>query len=229
MGNLKGNILLKKLYLLLFCFVTACSLARPDVSILESPQCELPCWNGIIPGETSYPDALEIVTGLDGLDPEKTNILNAPWQIFNKRIWFYLYTDSSLAKVQTDGAVYFIDDKVAALFLQRNIGKTFGEMVEMVGEPETIISMPFVTGSTVVMAVIPSKGVMFEFYAKSDELQPETEIDNIMVFDITHYEDLLNTAMFSLGHYDANETREIMYPWKGYGNIEVLYTPRFPE
>jgi hypothetical protein len=218
---------MKKLPLLLLFVITACSLVAPEISILDNPTCDLPCWNDIAPGKTSQPETLQIIANLEGIDKDKTNVLNAPWLIFNKRIWFYLYTDSSLARVQTDGAVYFIDDKVAALLLQRNIGRTFGEIVELVGEPESIISM-ITVGGDVAIAIVPSKGVVLEFYPKSDKLQAETRIDAMMFFDTSHYEELLDAGMFSLGEYDANETRKIMYPWKGYGSIEELYPPRFP-
>jgi hypothetical protein len=221
---------MKKLFSLLFlCFVVSCSLTGPSISILDDSQCELPCWKGITPGETSHEEALQIVKGLDGIDAESIAVINLPWEIFNKRIWFYLYKDSSLTKEQTDGALYFIDDKVVALLLQRNIVRSFGDMVESVGEPETIISKPFVGGGNVVMAILPSKGIRFEFFAKpSDELQPETEIDNVMFFDTKYYEDLLESGMFSLGEYGASDTRKIMYPWKGYGNLQELYPPRLP-
>lgn len=220
---------MKKLFSLLFlCFVVSCSLTRPRISILDDSQCQLPCWKGITPGETSHSEALRIVNGLDAIDSENIIDTNQPWKIFDQRIWFYLYKNSSLTKVQTDGSIYFVDEKVVALLLQRNIGRTFGEMVEKLGNPEAIISKPFVGGGTVVMAVIPSKGVEYEFYARSDELQADTNIDNVMLFDVNYYEDLLESGMFSLGEYNANETRKIMYPWKGYGSIEKLYPPKLP-
>ena len=214
---------MKKVSVLLFLFlVVSCTSRKPDVSILDNPTCGLPCWNNIVPGETTYSEALQIVSKLDGIDQSKTEDLYAPWKIFSQQIWFYLYTDPSLAKVQTDGAVYFIDDKAAALILQRNVGRTFEEMVKLTGDPETIILMPF-PGGPVFMAVVPSKGVKYEFYSKSKELKPETQIDNVMFFDPSQYEALLDAGMFSLGERDANKTREIMQPWKGYGNIQELY------
>ena len=219
---------MKKLSMFLAILMVACSNVRSSVSILDNPKCELPCWNGITPGQTTQPEVLKIIEGVDGLDAEKTNVLNGPWQIFNKQVWFYLYTDSPLTRVPTDGAVYFIEDKVAALLLQRNIGRSFGDLIDIVGQPESIVSMPFVDGGTVVLAILPTKGVMFEFYAKSDQLQPDTQIDKVMLFDALRYEELLNAKMFSLGHYDANNTRSIMYQWKGYGSIEELYSRRLP-
>jgi hypothetical protein len=189
---------------------------------LDNPQCELPCWNGLTPGETTRSEALQIIEGLDGVDPDKTNDLYSPWKGFSQQIWFYLYTDPSLAKVQTDGAAYFIDNKLAALLLRRNVGRTFADMVELTGEPESIIVMPF-PGGPVVIAIVPSRGVMYEFQAKSDDLKPETHIDDVMFFDPVQFDALMDNGMFSLGEWDAAKTREIMHPWNGYGSIEELY------
>ena len=218
---------MKKAILLILLFITACKSANREISILDESSCSPPCWNSIIPGETSHSEVLQIVKNLNEIDSENVVDTNIPWKIFNKQIWFYLYKNSSQVKVQTDGAVYFLDDKVVALFLQRNIGRTFSEMIEIAGEPEAIISMSF-AGVTVIRAIDSSKGIVFESYVDSDQLHPETRIDNVMFFDTTHYEELLDAEMFSMGSYDAKETKKIMYPWKGYGNIEELYPPRSP-
>ena len=78
------------------------------------------------------------------------------------------------------------------------------------------------------MALAPTKGVKFEFYSKAGELEPETVIDNIMFFNPVHYEKLLDAGMFSMGEFNASDTKKIMYPWKGYGNIDELYPLRLP-
>ena len=218
---------MKKTLLLILLLITACKSLSGQISILDESSCKPPCWNGITPGETSYSEALQIVKRLKEIDAENIVDTKIPWKIFNKQIWFYLYKNSSQTKVQTDGAVYFLNDKVVALLLQRNIGKTFSDMIEIVGEPEAIISMTL-PGGGVIMAIDSSKGIMFEFYAHSDQLQPETEIDNVMFFDTAHYEELLDAAMFSMGSYDAKKTRKIMHLWKGYGNIEELYPLKSP-
>jgi hypothetical protein len=202
-------------------------MLSPDVSILDHPKCELPCWNNIIPGETTYSEALQIVSNLDGIDPGKTEDLGAPWDIFSQQIWFYLYTDGSLAKDQTLGALYFIDNKAAMLLLDDNIGRTFGELVEMTGVPEFIVST-YHPGGDSVIAINPAQGVAFEFKAKRDNLEQDTKIESLMLFDPAHYQNLLETGMFSWSQYNGEETMEVAYPWKGYGSIEELYPLRMP-
>jgi len=219
---------MKRAFLLILLFITACKPTNSKISILKESSCEPPCWNGITPGTTTYSEASQILTKLAGIDSENVVDLNQPWKIFNRYIRFVLYKNSPLTTVQTDGEIYFIDNEVVALLLQRNIGKTFGEMIEIAGKPEMLISMPFNGGGPEFTAIITSSGVMFEFYANSKELRSDTKIDNVIFFDPMYYEELLDIGLFSQGAYNANETKTIIYPWKGYGSIDELYPPRIP-
>lgn len=219
---------MKKISLLLLLLITACFTTKSDFTILDDSKCELPCWNNLIPGATPYEEAIQIIKGLNGVDQKNIVALNQPWKIFNKRISFYLNPESLSSKTSIDGEAYFINDNLTVLKLNRNSGLTFEEMIKRIGEPENIVSMPFHGSVPVIMAINLAKGVEFEFYAISDELQPETKIDSVMFFDPTHYEELLDAEMFSLGEYDANDTKKIMYSWQGYGCIEILYPPKFP-
>ncbi len=220
---------MKKISLLLLLLAVACASKGSGVSILSSSRCELPCWNNITPGRTSQEDALQIIRGLDGVDQKSVVGPNNPYMIFSGKIGFSLYLDPQHKNTPTDGEIYVMNDKVIVLILTRNLNLNFGEMTEKIGEPENIVSIPFHGRNPVVMAIDSEEGVKFEFYAEFDsELQPETNIDTVMFFDPSHYEDLLDIGMFSTGAYSALDTQKIMYPWKGYGRIEELYPPRFP-
>jgi hypothetical protein len=118
---------------------------------------------------------------------------------------------------------------VVALNLKQNLGLTFEGMETRLGQPENIVSIPFNGRNPVVMAINSEEGVKYEFFAKWDgELSAETKIDAVLFFDPIHFEDLLETGMFSTGAYGAADTKRIMYPWNGYGSIEELYPLRFP-
>jgi hypothetical protein len=113
------------------------------------------------------------------------------------------------------------------LLLRQNIGRTFGELVGITGDPEFIVSTYFPGGNSMI-AVNPTKGVAFEFKAKKDNLEQDTRIENLMLFDPAQYQNLLETGMFSWSQYDAEDTMKIAYPWKGYGSIQELYPLRMP-
>jgi hypothetical protein len=214
-------------YLLCLCLVTACVSSNPDDSLIKNSQCEPPCWNGLTPGETTFDDASQIVKELIDIDQAKTAEIEHPWKIFNKQIWFSIVRDDLLAKKRTNGALYFINDRLAAILLQLNVGVTFGEMVELGGEPDVIVSLQH-PEAILVKAILPSRGISFEFYARSDQFSAETKIDNAMFFDPSQYKQLLDAEMFSLGDYGANDTKKMMHPWSGYGSIEELYPLVFP-
>ncbi len=218
---------MKKAFLLILLFITACESANSKVSILKESNCQPPCWNGLTPGETTFDAASQIVKELPDVDQANIAELKHLGEVFNKWIRFYIVRDDLLTKKQTNGALYFINDKLAAVLLQPNVGGTFGEMVEMVGEPETILSLQS-PRAILVKAILPSSGITFEFYAESDQFSAETKIDNVMFFDPLQYEQLLDAEMFSLGDYGANDTKKMMHPWRGYGSVEELYPLVFP-
>lgn len=217
----------KSMVSFLFVFTVACSMLSPKTSILDNPKCELPCWNNIILGETAYPDALQIISDIDGVDPSKTNDQNAPWQIFSQQIWFYLYTDTSFSGAQTDVALYFVDNKAAMMLINRNIERTYAELIEIAGEPKFISSVYHPAGTSII-AINPSKGIAFEFKAKKDTFNQDTQIDILMLFDPAQYQNLLKDGMFSWREYKGEEAVKILYPWKGYGSVDDLYPPTVP-
>ena len=214
-------------YLLYLFLVAACVSSNPDNSLIKNSQCKPPCWNDLMPGETTFDDALQIVKELSDIDQAEIAEIEHPWKIFNKQIWFSIIREELLTTKRTNGALYFINDRLAAVLLQLNVGVTFGEMVEMGGEPDVIVSLQH-PEAILVEAILPSRGISFEFYGRSDQFSAETKIDNVMFFDPLHYEQLLDAEMFSLGDYGADDTKKIMHPWNGYGSVEELYPLVFP-
>jgi len=218
---------MKKLFVVFLLFIVSCSAIGSKTSILDNQKCELPCWNNIIPGETTYSSALQIIQKLDFVDPSKTNDLHGPWKIFSQHIEFVLKTDSSSKNVYIGGVAYCINNKVAMLLLTRNIEKTFSELSEMTSVPEFVVSVPYPNGPSII-AINPSKGVAFGFVARSGDLKPDTRIETVMLFDIAQYQNLLEAGMFSWSEYNGDETMKVVYSWKGYGSVEKLYPVRDP-
>lgn len=218
---------MKRTTLFLLLFLASCSMFGSRASVLDNPTCELPCWNNIIPGVTTYTDALQIIPAIKEIDSNSVEPLGAPWNQYSQQILFHLYPELSNAKVQTDGHLDFMESKVAALTLRRNIHKTFEEMFEITGEPELVIPIPFPQGPSV-MAISPSKGVVYNFLARSGNLKPDTEIETVILFDPKRYQELLNAGLFSWGEWSGEDTLKMAYPWKGYGYVEDLYPIRYP-
>jgi hypothetical protein len=142
------------------------------------------------------------------------------------RIRFSLFLETPGINRETLGLVESLGGKVAELRLMENLNLVFGDVVQRIGEPEYVISAPFIGGGNVFVALYPAKGVSFDIPYTSKEVGAETEIKTITLFDPADYERLLGNRVFSV--YDVEGTKEIMYPWKGYGNIKELYPPRIP-
>lgn len=81
----------KIFFLLLMFFITACLRESLKFSVLVSSKCNLPCWNDIVPGETSQDEALQIIKKFD---QENIMVLDQPWEIFDSRILFSISSDS---------------------------------------------------------------------------------------------------------------------------------------
>lgn len=212
---------MKKLTLLIFLLTVACTSIAPKTSILNDSTCQAPCWNEITPGKTSKDEAIK---NIKNISKNSIDIFSQPWKIFDEHIRFSFEANNALIQ----GEAYFVNKKVNTLILSGEMGLTVGELVSKIGEPESVISMLFDGAGTVLIAIYPSKGVKFEIFAKSENFQQETLIGNLMFFDTGYYQNLLEIGMFSMGTYNANETKKIMYPWDGYGNLDEKYPPRQP-
>lgn len=212
---------MKRISLLILLITFACTSALPRTTILDSSPCQIPCWNEITPGYTTQDKALEITKSISN---RSANLFSQPWKIFEEYVRFSF----DLNDKEIQGEIYFIDKKVNTLVLSGETGLTIGDMVNEIGNPENIVSISFDGGGPILIAIYPQKGVEFEMFARSENLKQEASISNLMFFDITYYESLLENGMFSMGTYDATETKKIMYTWKGYGKIKELYPPRLP-
>src|SRR3990172_586921 len=71
--------------LLSACTASACGMSYPDIvsgeleelvdkSLLTGEPCAPPCWYGITPGTTSETEALDIVNGLEFINPGTINL-----------------------------------------------------------------------------------------------------------------------------------------------------------
>ena len=121
---------------------------------------------------------------------------------------------------------------VSILMLCGELNTTIGEIVEIIGDPEGIISDPNYTGGRSVMLVNPRQGVYYWY--NTDEvprnlefvLTPDIEVKCLASFDPAIYEEILDAGMLSMGHLNAEETLKMMYPWGGYGNLDEKYPLR---
>jgi hypothetical protein len=223
---------MKKLYLLsLLLILVACSNMEDQKSILNSSDCAFPCWNGIVAGETTEAELLTILRALPDIDQESIEITDASGSVFDKNVFFSFrqgWIFEQRPKIR--GYADIADNKLGALAFCGEINTQMGELIEVVGEPENIISGNDIGGGRTAILTLPSVGVSFWYTAELANLDitSDTQIDCLESFDPSLYNEMLEAKRFSAGYYNAEDTLKIMYRWDGYGNLDKKYPPRQP-
>ncbi len=223
---------MKKLILLIFLFLVACGTSSSESSILDKSSCKLPCWNNIVAGQTIEDELLEILENLPDIDQKSIQNENRPHEsIFDSKILFSIHQGWTLSqRPKLEGESRISNDTVSDLIICGEIKTSIGELVEVVGEPEHIISGNDIGGGRTVILIDSQSGISYWYTAELDKLEitPDTPIDCLKIFDPLLYEVMLEAKFFSNGYYNAEETMKVWYPWDGYGNLDEKYPPRQP-
>jgi len=228
---------MKKFCLVFLILLSACKASTSDksVSILEGSACNLPCWNNITPGVTTEDEIVHFLENSDDIDQKSIQIDNQPRSIFDNHIFFSMRQSWSLnqyPKIRSD--IYIINNIVSDLIICGELNVSINDVVSEIGEPENIISGDNLTGSRTVIFLNPHHGVSYIYDTANlpdelkHEISPDIEIICLNLFDAIMYGDLMDIGFFSSGHYNAEETLKVMYPWDGYGNLDEKYPPRQP-
>jgi hypothetical protein len=226
----KYKVNVKKIILLIFLFVTACSVSPDEESILDKSSCDLPCWNGIIPGQTTEAEFLEILQNLPNIDAGTIkDQMTSQGNIFNNLIFFSFQHGWTLSqRPKLHGVARIINNTVSSFSICGEINTSMDRLVEQVGEPEHIISGNNFYGGRLVILINEKMGVNYSYTADLDKLEitPETRIECIDTFDPSISEKMLEAGYFSNGDYNAEQTLSAWYSWEGYGNLDEKYPPR---
>jgi hypothetical protein len=221
---------MKKIYFVIVLMLTACTIINEKPSIIDDSSCDAPCWNEITVGVTTKEEMLAILKELPNVDTDSIAFINSPWQIYDSGINFFLYPNPIFGNRHDAYAESnIIKDKVVKLAFCGDIGLTFSDIVKETGEPKSLIIGPSPSGGLFVIAVNQDIGVQFWYDTVnvpkplSTEVSPEAQIDCLVYFDRSLYKEMLEIGSFSMGHLNAEETLDAMYPWVGYGNIEEKY------
>ena len=135
----------------------------------------------------------------------------------------------------TQADIYFIDNVVNDMSICRQLRTNIGEIVNAVGEPESIITGGAMTGGKDVILIWSENGLSVSYNTNEipenqrAEIGPEIEIICLDLFDPDLYYEMTDAGFFSMGYYNAEETLKAMYPWNGYGNLNEKYPFRNPR
>ena len=226
---------MKKLVLLIFLFNIACQSTSNEISILNKSSCILPCLNGITVGQTSRDEVLRFIESLADVNEKSIQITNDASDVFDQRISFYFERVGLFSRDPRMLMDFHITNNIVIdMIVCNKLNTTMSDIVEQIGEPQSIISGDDFDGNRNVILINSAKGVSYWYTTDPSlgELQykitPEVEIECLHLFEPSLYEEIMDTGSFSMGYYSAEETLRVMYPWDGYGNIAEKYPPRQP-
>lgn len=183
--------------------------------------CKLPCWNGIIPGETNVIKALSILA----LDSE----VNSFWWNFRDSLHGMNVTWGP-APIIFDvvmGGMEWEDKTVTGItfFHLRNL--SVSEIIYVLGEPSFIellspnsIHMPW---NWYILLYYPERGVVLSFRTEdgSSEVSPSNKLDYLSLTTVEAVEIRLEEAKaYQTSH---NDQTIFLRPWSGYGDIHDVY------
>jgi hypothetical protein len=125
-----------------------------------------------------------------------------------------------------------MDNVVVMIGFFGDLDIEFGEAVESLGEPESLIVFQIggpapifgTTTHTIVYAVTPTVGLSIGLDTISwrGEIKPKMQTGMIYYFDPDMYNTLLEVGMFSKGYLDTAGTIDITQPWTGFGSVNII-------
>jgi hypothetical protein len=186
-------------------------------SVLTISDCKLPCWNNITPGETTLLEAKGILESTPGM-------VEVNYFEYKQNVSFQMSLgELGVSKIYGD----INGDPVQDIWLAGKLNIDVNELFELLGSPNNISSTQFGGGGITFLGLYPSDGAAFKLLQREKEINQKTKISALWLFDPSEYEHLIvNFQDFDIRIANGEDVFELMYPWKGYGNIYDLYPPK---
>jgi hypothetical protein len=194
-----------------------------ESSLLEKDsECELPCWIGIIPGETNVSEALTLLD----LDP-KLNSLTREFEDneYRNNVSLrsgYFLIGGELVRLELK------NDIVKSITLTRQIDMSLSEILTTFGLPLAVYPSPGGPSGIFYWYFIlyyPDKGIVVCVVTDEDEDSREiTPSSRVLYIDLKS-----KNAVESMIEEDktfpgkAKKLMDFPCPWKGYGNVFDIY------
>jgi len=168
-----------------------------DTSLLTGEPCEAPCWNGIIPGETTFRDALILVE-------DDTRYLNVQEVEAEEETEERLFGFSD-GEANVCCQVYSRDGEVieSMLFLL-SPQMTLSEVVDKYGEPTYLTGEEVAEGQAIVFLVYPDVPIVLYAFVEGagGDLTETSEIIGLLYMTEAEMQTIIDASRF--------------YEWEGY-------------
>jgi hypothetical protein len=181
----------------------------------------LPCWNGIIPGETKTLKAIAILA----LNPE----VNSFWWNFRDNLHGMNVTWGPVPIIfdVVIGGMEWEDKTVTGITFFHLTNLSVSEIISVLGDPSFIeflspnsIHMPW---NWYILLYYPERGIVLSFRTDdgSNELSPTNKLDYLHLTTVEAVEIRLEEAKAYQNSH--NEQTIFLRPWNGYGDIHDVY------
>jgi hypothetical protein len=209
-----------RLALVLFIMTLLASCSRLPSVVLDDLVCDAPCWQGIVVGETSQDEALQIIERM----PQVQNETIRSWR--NGSIsWNYQGVKESI------GSLQFHENKVTSFYSTFDPHISLNNFIKAFGEPSFVFGITtervFPTMLTVYF-IYPEKGICILHHpsilssngSKEYSISGRTKIRQVDIVDPSIPNGQLEEGC--LRGLDEDTYNQYVREWTGYGKYEVF-------
>lgn len=211
---LPGLITIPLITLVFVSMAVGQAWGRPPSGFVQVENCRLPCWNGIRPGETTLREAVDRLTDL-AYEPLQEQTAAIP-NVMN----YITQNSSSICQVGL-GSARSMSAKISELTLRVCEGASLGHIIDMLGEPESMIPMISLLTYHNNQVVIVMRSEMC-----GSQLSPHSELLFISITQPQTGNAALATEMI-LSELESRVDSTLL-PWRGFLPL-WRYDDLFPE
>jgi len=198
--------------------------ALVDDSLLTDVPCAAPCWQGIVPGETSRSQAMQTLE--DSPYILRGSLQEAGTSEIGGVTWWW-----SVPGRRLKPGISWQDDVVQEITLGLTYELTVDQVVSKFGPPE---ALSVSTGGVpehwywIIDLYYPHIGIQFKAYTPEFDnlLAPSTEVGVVHFFVPTSIEERVANIYGGnniSAEYIVSHVMNLMRPWRGYGDLFEVY------
>lgn len=200
--------------------VVACTPEEKVLDVFGSSTCALPCWNGIMIGETTEQEAMGYLSQVTLVDQESIVAVEIHDGLIDRKIRFKLGSVQSDGQHLVSGYLAISEEQIISMGFYGRIRLTVGEVFSTFGEPEDVYTTYSHSGDIDADLLIHQAGVIVEVRkSPRDDLTVDDNIQMIEIIDPRIYDTLIQER-FTI---DGQLTK--FYKWDGLGKLEEKYDP----
>jgi hypothetical protein len=226
-----GDVSMRKFYKLLWIFpvLFACVLLPQNSTFFDNPVCEPPCWETIMPGNTTREEALAVLSKITATNQSVMDN-HQSGAGFDDKITFTIHKGQD---PYVAGWLYIRNDQIFVIsfnfyapYYAPYAGIRLDHAIQLFGEPESI-SLIQSSRMDLVTLLNPEKGIALGYALNGDSrldsasIEPAIWISGVMFFDPNQFQTISDSDIVLGGTFNPNN----FHPWVGYGSFKDKYWP----